>query len=153
MQKERDDFSIIKAAIPRENHEAHEALYKIKEELKFIKSQLNALDNIELILSESGCGRYGDSPWVAIKDLIAQRDKALKVIKQHDLCHDLHGKVDAEDFAKGCIAEQKRIYGVSPTKDILDEAISLLEDRVPGLGAERNEWMARINQFLEKYAS
>lgn len=39
------------------------------------------------------------------------------VIDQHNLCHDLHGTVDAEGFAKGCVSEQKRVYGRSPHEE------------------------------------
>ena len=35
----------------------------------------------------------------------------------HDLCHNLHGTVDAEAFAAGCAAEQRRIYGCAPDAD------------------------------------
>lgn len=31
----------------------------------------------------------------------------------------LHGKVNVEDFAAGCVAEQKRIYGHSPHEDVV----------------------------------
>jgi hypothetical protein len=54
-----------------------------------------------------------------LADAEARVGKAKAVIAQHNLCHDLHGKVNADDFAKGCEAEQKRIYGRSPTEDTI----------------------------------
>jgi len=47
----------------------------------------------------------------------AKVERLTGVIAQHDLCHDLHGKVNAEDFAKGCEAEQRRLYGCAPHAD------------------------------------
>lgn len=52
-----------------------------------------------------------------LEDVAKQRDEARAVIAQHDLCHDLHGKVGCEDFAKGCEAEITRIYGRCPWRD------------------------------------
>jgi hypothetical protein len=49
--------------------------------------------------------------------LIAEIRRLREVIAQHDLCHDLHGKVDARAFANGCASEQRRIYGCSPDAD------------------------------------
>lgn len=66
--------------------------------------------------------------WAHIPDRL-DRDKLVQVgdellrlravVKQHDLCHDLHGKVDAQAFADGCAAEQRRIYGCAPDRDEL----------------------------------
>lgn len=47
----------------------------------------------------------------------AEVERLKGVIAQHDLCHDLHGKVGAEDFARGCAAEQRRLYGRAPDAD------------------------------------
>lgn len=52
-----------------------------------------------------------------IKDLEAALDNATEIIKTHDLCHNLHGKVDAQAFADGCAAEQMKLYGVAPDRD------------------------------------
>lgn len=57
----------------------------------------------------------------AVPALIAEVRRLRGVIKAHDLCHDLHGKVDAEAFAAGCEAEQRRIYGRAPHVDALQE--------------------------------
>lgn len=35
----------------------------------------------------------------------------------HNWCHNLHGKVNAEEFAAGCEAEQRRLYGCAPDVD------------------------------------
>lgn len=43
--------------------------------------------------------------------------RAEDALAQHDLCHDLHGKVGAEDFSAGCAAEQRRLYGRAPDAD------------------------------------
>lgn len=51
------------------------------------------------------------------KRLQEEVEKLKGVLAQHDLCHDLHGKVGVEDFAKGCAAEQRRIYGCAPDAD------------------------------------
>jgi len=40
-----------------------------------------------------------------------------RAIKAHDLCHNLHGKVDAIAFAEGCEAEQRKLYGCAPHAD------------------------------------
>ncbi len=49
--------------------------------------------------------------------LLAEVERLRGVIAQHELCHDLHGKVDASAFAAGCAAEQRRIYGCAPDAD------------------------------------
>lgn len=36
----------------------------------------------------------------------------------HDVCHNLHGTVDAKAFAAGCAAEQRRLYGCAPDHDL-----------------------------------
>lgn len=52
-----------------------------------------------------------------IHKLIDDVERLSRIVEQHDLCHDLHGKVDAQCFAKGCEAEQRRIYGEAPHAD------------------------------------
>lgn len=37
----------------------------------------------------------------------------------HDFCHNLHGTVSAVQFAEGCTAEQRKIYGCAPDADRL----------------------------------
>lgn len=51
--------------------------------------------------------------------LQAENEKLRGIIAQHDLCHDLHGTVDAPAFAAGCAAEQRRIYNCAPDADEL----------------------------------
>lgn len=46
-------------------------------------------------------------------------DRLAGIIAQHELCHDQHGKVNAEDFANSCAAEQRKIYGCAPHADRL----------------------------------
>lgn len=53
-------------------------------------------------------------------------ERAEAVIAQHDLCHKLHGKVDARAFADGCAAEQRKLYGCAPDADRVRE----LEGRI-----------------------
>lgn len=43
-----------------------------------------------------------------------------RIIAQHDLCHNLHGQVDARVFADGCTAEQRKIYGCAPDADEIE---------------------------------
>lgn len=62
-----------------------------------------------------------------VEELEKEVAKLSGVIAQNDLCHDLHGKVDAEDFAKGCAAEQRKIYGCAPDADRIKELENLLE--------------------------
>lgn len=68
---------------------------------------------------------YGRHPLVGqvVEELLSLRG----VIEQHNLCHDLHGKVNAEDFAKGCEAEQRRIYGCAPHADRIAELEAEIE--------------------------
>jgi hypothetical protein len=46
--------------------------------------------------------------------------EAEAVIRQHDLCHDQHGKVTAEQFAECCAKEQRKLYGKAPHADERD---------------------------------
>lgn len=56
----------------------------------------------------------------AIRRAVAAEDEVKRlqaVIDAHDLCHNLHGQVDARAFADGCAAEQRKIYGCAPDAD------------------------------------
>lgn len=66
---------------------------------------------------QAGDCRHGRSPEWCAECLRAEVARLQGVIAQHDLCHDLHGRVGAEDFAAGCVAEQRRVYGRSPHAD------------------------------------
>jgi hypothetical protein len=52
-----------------------------------------------------------------ISELARQLLAAREVIQKHDLCHNLHGKVDARAFAEGCAAEQRKLYGCAHDAD------------------------------------
>lgn len=42
-----------------------------------------------------------------------------EIIDTHDLCHNLHGKIDARAFTDGCTAEQRKLYGCAPDADLV----------------------------------
>lgn len=59
------------------------------------------------------------------------------IIAQHNLCHDLHGKVGAREFADGCAAEQRKLYGCAPDVDKITRACDILKralDKYNGVG-------------------
>lgn len=58
-----------------------------------------------------------------------------RVVEQHDLCHNLHGKVDARAFADGCAAEQRKLYGCAPDAD---EIASLKQQLAAAQSASRS---------------
>lgn len=55
----------------------------------------------------------------------AERDRLLRgeftAEEIHNICHDLHGKVSAREFADGCAAEQRKLYGEAPHADERDK--------------------------------
>lgn len=57
-----------------------------------------------------------------VSELEKECTKLQKIIDTHDLCHDLHGQVGPEEFAKGCEQEQRKVFGCAPTADKLEEA-------------------------------
>jgi hypothetical protein len=57
-----------------------------------------------------------------------ENEKLKSVIAQHDLCHDLHGIVDCEGFAKGCAAEIKKHYGRCPWEEEIERLRNRLAD-------------------------
>lgn len=62
-------------------------------------------------------------PWETA--LLRQRaERAEAIVAAHDLCHNLHGKVDARAFADGCADEQRRLYGCAPDADVVAESLS-----------------------------
>lgn len=71
-------------------------------------------------------------PTAAITKEIDRRILELEeIIAKHDLCHNLHGKVDARSFADGCAAEQRKLYGEAPDCDRakeLEEAVRVLAE-------------------------
>ena len=55
------------------------------------------------------------------------------MIAKHELCHDLHGQVNACDFADGCAKEQRKLYGAAPHADklaILLQGVRGLHDQI-----------------------
>jgi hypothetical protein len=55
-----------------------------------------------------------------VERLAKERDEARAIIDTNDLCHNLHGKVDAQAFADGCAQEQRKLYGCAPHADKVD---------------------------------
>lgn len=53
--------------------------------------------------------------------LLAEVVRLRAIISTHDLCHNLHGKVGAREFADGCAAEQRNLYGCAPDADELEK--------------------------------
>lgn len=80
-----------------------------------------------------------------LPDLLAEVLELRAVLAAHDLCHDLHGKVDVQDFAKGCAAEQRKLYGCAPDADA---AARLLADNA-ALRARVAELEAASARFQE----
>lgn len=61
----------------------------------------------------------------------------------HNVCHNLHGKVDAKAFAAGCAAEQRKLYGCAPDADEVDrlkarlgEGERLIESMLPPIDSD-----------------
>jgi hypothetical protein len=87
---------------------AHEDIPKLIEEIRRLKE---TAWTVEMIVS--GFNKIV----IEERDELKRENRKLQgVIEQHNLCHDLHGKVNAEDFDKGCQAEQMRIYGRVPAR-------------------------------------
>jgi hypothetical protein len=63
----------------------------------------------------------------------------------HDICHNLHGTVSAQDFADGCAEEQRRLYGCSPDRDEL----AALRQQV----AQQEEHLGNIWDALADYVA
>lgn len=60
---------------------------------------------------------------------------AIQIIETHNMCHDLHGKVDAKGFAAGCAHEQRAHFGCAPDADaniVLREAAQMALDFIWG---------------------
>ncbi len=76
--------------------------------------------------------RHDDGPaFVPLMRKAADEIERLrKVIADHDLCHNLHGKVDARAFADGCVAEQRKLYGCAPDADELARLRAIV-DKLP----------------------
>ena len=69
---------------------------------------------------------------------------AKAVIAQHDLCHNLHGKVDAVSFAEGCATEQRKLYGCAPHADALAASNAKLAE------VEQVAWTTSIALYARK---
>lgn len=77
---------------------------------------------------ESGLIAERDAAVERAEKAEAERDRLQGVIAQHDLCHDLHGKVGPVEFAKGCEAEQRKLFGCAPHADDLRTVTEALND-------------------------
>lgn len=93
---------------------------------------------------------------IKVDKMQTEIDKLQGIIDQHDLCHDLHGLVDAESFAHGCVAEQIRVYGYSPhvkmirelydtIKLIIGTEMSICWQNVPDTDVE--SWINRLREL------
>jgi len=51
--------------------------------------------------------------------LFAEVRRLQEVIRVNQICHNLHGKVDAIAFAEGCANEQRKLYGQAPDADLV----------------------------------
>ncbi len=68
------------------------------------------------------------------------------IVATHDLCHNQHGKVGPQDFAAGCAAEQRKLYGFAPDADaarLRARSIASLEDKLKEAEARANLWADR----------
>ena len=64
--------------------------------------------------------RIDDFTQSEVLNLINQIRTLQEVIDMNNICHNLHGKVDARAFADGCAAEQRKLYGYAPDADELE---------------------------------
>ena len=46
-----------------------------------------------------------------LEQLAEENLRLREIIRVHDLCHDLHGKVGPCEFAEGCAREQRKLFG------------------------------------------
>lgn len=64
---------------------------------------------------------------LSVHFLQTELKKAKEIIRVHNLCHDQHGKVGACEFAKGCEAEQIKVFGHSPTQQRIQNLKGVIE--------------------------
>lgn len=64
------------------------------------------------------CFEMDDDDWALLAELLAERERLLRgeftPEEIHGICHNLHGTVSAEEFAAGCEAEMRKLYGRCP---------------------------------------
>jgi hypothetical protein len=96
-----------------------------------------------LLAQEAMDNGSDDSRWIpgetAVVALIRERDKYRAIVHQHNLCHDMHGKVGAKEFAQGCDAEQRKLYGCAPHADEIENLRATLEVMAGSLNAFLNK--------------
>lgn len=70
----------------------------------------------------------------------------------HDICHNLHGKVSAEEFAAGCAAEQRKLYGRAPDADMKEGYRKSYELMLAGMESvcESRDELKMENRELKK---
>lgn len=74
------------------------------------------------------------------------RLKAGKWTKEeiNDICHNLHGTVNAEKFAAACAEEQRKIYGCAPEEDARKKLAAYVSGRVD----ELNQTVDRLKAII-----
>lgn len=81
-----------------------------------------------------------DNAQLVTRGLISECDRLLsgKFTKDeiHNICHNLHGTVSAEEFAKGCSDEQRKLYGCAPDADRIRDIIKIYDMRFQRIAAE-----------------
>jgi len=81
-----------------------------------------------------------------------ERDEARAIIAAHNLCHDLHGKVGPREFADGCAAEQRKLYGCAPDADrvaAMSNALKEAEFFINHCGCERDIAKATVCVIID----
>lgn len=80
----------------------------------------------------------------AVREALAERDAEVARLKRgeftaaevHDICHNLRGTVPAAEFAAGCAAEQRKLYGCAPDAD----EVARLRNQVAGYEHVQHLW-------------
>lgn len=60
--------------------------------------------------------------------LAAEVERLKEIIKMHDLCHDLHGKVGQAEFEEGCRREAIKVFGGCRWADEIDRLRFILKE-------------------------
>lgn len=76
-----------------------------------------ALDTILIRLAPSLTPEMGKSLNIVIETLERYQKGEMTKDEIHNICHNLHGKVTAEEFCAGCAAEQRKLFGRAPDAD------------------------------------
>lgn len=121
------------------------AIAKREQQIRKLRSQLpEEMQDCTILVKqcELGHGWLTAANWVQHGCPTCTINCLKAIIETNNICHNLHGQVDAAAFAEGCAEEQRKLYGRAPDADLAEKLLAdnrRLKDRLAAMEQELDE--------------